>query len=179
MDDFIGKLLVIILAVFMLFIGPIMIITLKQDNNIQSYVDDCTQEFVSKARSTGYISTQNYLDLLDSLDSTGILFEVHITHSKRRVEPVFDEVTGEATGDFEIHYTDYTKSDIETIIFPPDISAYTANEKYVMNNGDYIQVTVQNRTPSFGTKMMQLFNTAYEGKNILTSSGGYIGNTAQ
>lgn len=179
MEDFIGKIVVIVLGVWLLFYLPVLVVSQKQDTAIQSYVDGHVEEFVNASIETGYISTQNYLKMMNALDNTGLIYDVSMTYSKRKVYPVFDETTGEPTGEYEVHYTDYVRDEIEDVIFPASKSAYSVNEKFYMNNGDHFQVAIHNASPTFGSRMMQILTTRDNFKTIISSYGGYVGNTAQ
>lgn len=179
MEDFIGKIVVVILGIMMLFYLPILVMTQKQDMAVQAYVDDHVQEFVDKTIETGYISTQNYLDMMNALDNTGILYQISVIYSKRKVYPVYDETTGAATGDYEVLYTDYFRDEIEAVILPETENAYTANKKYEMDQGDHFQVVVQNESPTMGSRLLQLLTTRDNQKTIISSYGGYVGNYAQ
>lgn len=179
MEDFIGKVVVVVLSMWILFYLPILVIAQKEDTAVQSYVDDKVEEFVNASVETGYISTQNYLDMMNALDNTGLIYDVSLTYSKRKVYPVFDETTGNPTGEYEVHYTDYFRDEIENEIFPDSQSAYTANKKFYMSSGDHFQVVVHNETPTFGSRMLQILTTRDNAKTIISSYGSYVGNSAK
>ncbi len=179
MEDF-SKIAVIILGMLFLFYMPTLVISQKLDNSVQTYVDDCVQEFVNESRSTGYISTQNYLKMIEQLDNTEIIYNISITHSKRVVVPRYND-EGVFTGEYDVVYNDFFKDEIEAVLFYTETSesAYSVNNKYKMNNGDYLQVTIQNESDTFGTKILSFISSTGNGKKILTTYGGHVGNVAQ
>lgn len=176
--DIVGKVFSYIFAVIVMFTVPVIIITVKLDQNIQTYANDAVEEFVDKARATGIITSTSYEEMIGRLDATGVTYDIYLTHTKTRVEPKVNEEDGSISVGASFSGTEeYFKADIFASLYPDaPSSGVTA---YYMENGDFIKVVAQNNTPTLGSRMLRMIYPGYEGKNILVAKSGYVGNETE
>lgn len=161
MQDFLGRVIVIFTSCLLIFIVPLLLITLKQDDTTQSYVTDAVTEFVDKSRATGHISVNNYEELIQRLDATGILYEIKINHYSSK------HGTGE-------NQELFIKSEILDVLY-----GSSSTSSYEMQLGDYLQVEVYNKTATLGHKVFSFFSGELRTGNISCVYGGYVGSNMQ
>ena len=171
MNDIVGKVMVYIFGSILLFIMPILNLMTKQDNTIQTVVNDATVTFIDKARSTGYISGTSYLEFMDRLDATGYVYEVHITHLSKEVLPKEG-----ATGDYSATWDATYEDEIGKELFPGTVNK--TDTTYLLKNGDFLKAVVTNKTETMGAKMLNMFGV-HTGTTIYESYGGLVGNEQQ
>lgn len=175
MGDILSKIVGAVLGCIVLFIAPVMLIAQKQDSIAQNYINNAVVEFVDNAKTSGKITPEAYEELCYDIDMAHMLCEIKITHSSAYTVPtdVYDSVTGYY--ETATYRYDYIKDDILAVMFPNT----GANQDYKMKNGDYIKVEVVNSTPTFGTRMVRMFNRSNPDVTLFTSYGGYVGNNVQ
>lgn len=162
-----SKIIAIILAVIILFLGPLLYMAQKQDTISQVYVSNETTKFVDSIKNTGFITRTMYMDYIKKIDQTHNLYKVEIAHSHKVVEPLYDESTGTFLNDFDIYYTNTYQDEI--------LGTFDQGEDYHFTQGDYISVKVVNRTKTLATKLMELFYRAdIPDEQILVTYGGMI-----
>lgn len=176
--DIVGKVFSFIFAMVVMFMVPVINISSKLDQNIQTYANDAVEEFVDKARATGIITSASYEEMISRLDATGISYDIHLTHTRSRIEPVFDETDGSI--DFGNEYDgteEYFNDDILSVLYPDiPVSGITS---YKMENGDFIKVVAVNSTPTIGSRALRMIFAGYDGKNIQITKSGYVGNESE
>lgn len=149
------------LGIFAMFFIVIAIYAAKLDYDSQSYCNDAVQEFVDKSRTSGYISANNYNEMISKMTGTGNLYDVTIVHQSKVCYP------GETDSDFLSNYYTYTKDEILDEIF-------NDSGTYKMKNGDYLRVSYSLKEATFGVKLYSFFTT-HTYKSIRGSYGGYVG----
>lgn len=169
MSDAFGRIVAIIASVFVLFFLPMIIVTQKMDNTAQAYIDNAVVEFVDNARATGVVSPQSYEKMCREIDTIQSNCLIEIRHSSRQAVSDGTEI--------EIQYYDYFKDDILAVMYPPA----GANQKYKMKNGDFISVTVYNKTPTLGTRLYRMIMPLYNpsGVTIYSTYSGFVGNNPE
>lgn len=168
MENALGRIIAIVCSVFVLFTLPLIIISLKMENMTQSYIDNAIVEFVDNSRSTAVITDFSYEKLCNQIDSVQSNCTISIKHSSKYV-------VADGTN-IETLYYDYFKDDILRKIYTPS----GLNDKYRMQNGDFISVTVYNNSPTLATQLYRLLLKKYNpsGKSIYATYSGYVGNNA-
>ena len=162
-----SKIIAIILSVILMFIAPLLYMAQKQDVISQSYVSNKTTEFIDSIKNSGYISMQMYMDYINKIDATNNLYNIEIVHAKKVVEPLYNENSGNFLEDNYIYYVNtYQDKILETL---------DKGEDYKFSQGDYISITVVNRTKTIATRLMELFYSSdVPDEQILVTYGGMI-----
>lgn len=173
MNDIIGKFAIIIFGIVLIFFVPVTIIALKQDNTAQSYIDNAVVEFVDNARATARITPQAYEKMIYKINSAHAPCEVKIWHSAKFVLP--DSEIGSDKYSNVVATEDYGKDVILSCMYPDD----TQSLDYVLKEGDYLKVTVQNESPTLGARLAGVLLPGYNQNSLFTTYGGYVGNETQ
>ncbi len=211
MNDILGRLASFLLSAIVLFIVPIMLIAVKQDDTKQTIIDDAVVEFVDNARASGQITAQSYQRMCTKVDSAQEACKIDINYDSAisysvPVDKNGNRIPTDQYGNVSSSYTgavfyqtvsateSYNKDAIIDRIYnvtdakgDPDYSSGTAVARdpaegtvpFELREGGYLTVTVQNTAPTMGTKFVRLFIPFYEGKTLLSSYSGYVGNTRQ
>ena len=170
MYDIIGRILAYIFGAFIMFISPVMLILLKSEETLQVIAQDAVVEFVDKASSSGQITESAYVDLVEQLDATGVIYDIKITHEKQRVTPYMEE---KADGSFEVikgNYATTYENFYNDEIFP----VISNGKPYYMDQSDYLTVTAVNKSPAMGSRIFMSINPFYEGRNIVGHHATYV-----
>ncbi len=160
-----SKVFAVCLTIIALFIAPINIQAQLQDNTLQSTVYAMTDDFVEQVRAQGKITQDMYLEFIQRLDATNLLYDVKITHSHSTVVPVYD-----STG------TTIATKTVDNITYTQDIlaSVYETEGVYLMSKGDMISVSVTNREPTLGQRLRRLLFFVSDSAAINVRDGGVI-----
>lgn len=170
----IDKIFEILFGVILIFFVPIMLLFLHMDQTTQTYANDIVEEFINKSCASSIITSSSYEDMVNSLDATGITYDIYLVHEKEQVEPKTDEDGDTILNSFAQYHEEYRGEEIFDTLFPND--GTEGNQSYYLNYGDYIRVVVENNTPTIGRRFFSIFNLGHTGKSILVSYGGYVGN---
>lgn len=172
MNDIIGKFAVIIFGIPFVFYIAIAIIALKMDNMSQTYIDNAVVEFVDNARASARITPEAYENMAYKISVAHSPCEIKIWHSAKYVNP-----GEESDGRYDAltYNEDYGKEYIFSKMYPDN---YTSKD-YLLKEGDYIKVTVQNETPTLGARLAGILLPGYNKNSLFTSYGGYVGNDTQ
>lgn len=159
----------VMFAVFLLIIAvifvPVLNTSLNADETSQGIIDNAVHTFVDDARKSGKITATDYEQMMASINTAQPLCDIHITYGK---EKYMSEDNG--TNIYEYH-DEYGETQILDVIY----TDAGDNEEFMMKKGDYLHVTVQNTTPTFGMKLFSLFiPKASTAKTITTTYGGYV-----
>lgn len=148
-------------AILFMFIVPMMFYFAKVDYDVQTVCDDAVHEFVDKSRTSGYVSANNYNQMIHKMSATGNLYEVHIIHESKICYP--------GGSSYDSNYYTYTTDEILSDIFDE-----TGAGTHIMKNGDYIKVQYTLKEPTIASKLFGAFST-HTRKSIKGSYGGYVG----
>lgn len=167
MLDIVGKTWAFIFGTLVIFIGTLMLFAQKQDIITQNYVDTVTQEFVDTSRATGTITKAQYQKFVTELDATKNIYSIEMYHYKEKTAPSSDSESS-----YQSYYDTSSRDRILNTI-------YDGSGTYIMNNGDFMKVTVTNTKPTFATQLLGIFigRPTSKGGQIYSSRGGYVGNT--
>ena len=162
-----SKVVAILIAVFVMFIGPLLYMAQKQDAISQVYVSNETTKIVDSVKNTGFLSRTIYMDFIQKIDKTSNLYKIEIAHIHRIVEPLYDENTGLFQNDYDTYYTNTYQDAV--------YEAFDQGEDYYFSRGDFISITVVNRTKTLATRIMELFyRSDIPDEQILVTYGGMI-----
>lgn len=154
------------IGIFVMFAIPICLYAIKTDYNSQSVCDDAVQQFVDRSRAAGYISANNYNDMISTITATGNLYNINIYHQSKICYP------GESQS-FDYNYMTYTTEEILDQLFDESGAG-----QYNMKNGDYLKVTYSLKDPTLGARIYSLWTT-HSYKSIRGSYGGYVGSAGE
>ena len=194
MSDSLGRMAAAYISIIMMFLVPITIVLVKQDDTRQVLIDDAVVEFIDNARASGEISPTAYDRFVSRVSAAYSPCDIQIYYESSHETPV---PTTDAAGNFN-GYTykralqTYGKDDITDYMFYETDAAgnvikdgsgrpVDADEKkdFPLKEGGYISAKVTNLSSTPGTNMIRLFLPQYGGKTLLTSYGGYVGNNKQ
>lgn len=148
-------------AVLFMFMVPVMLYFSKADYDVQTVCDDAVHEFVDKSRASGYISANNYNQMIHEMSATGNLYDIKIVHESKICYPGEDSYVS--------NYYTYTTDEILSEIFDE-----TGAGSYIMKNGDYLKVQYSLKEPTVAAKFYGMITT-HTRKSIQGSYGGYVG----
>lgn len=162
-EESLWKIAAILLAVMLLVINPLLHQFRRQEDIMSCIVHDETQSFVDRAREVGYISDVMWRQLQTGLGVTGLLYDIEIEHYTRTAYPIYDDL-GNFTDRYDIHYEGvYTLTILENI---------DSQGKYTMGLGDYLYITVKNRSATKAQVLGRLFQKKTAHALSLYSRGG-------
>lgn len=150
-----------------MFLSPLLYMAQKQDAISQIYISNETTKFVDNIKNIGFLNREMYMDFVSKIDNTNNLYNIEILHSHKIVEPLYDENTDTFLNDFNTYYGNTYHDEI--------LKTFDQGEEYYFSQGDYISVTVVNRTRTLATKLMELFYSSdIPNEQILVTYGGLI-----
>lgn len=165
----------IIIASIIMFIVPLTLIADRSDDISQLVVQTITAEFVDEVIKTGKITEDTYLKYIDSLATTGNMYEIDMELK------ILDENTSKIVTDNNptkignnTYYSIFT-SQIEDIIGDNQ-------GKIILKHGDVISITVKNSSKTLSQSLKNFYyNWAGSNSQIIaaTASGTVVidGNT--
>lgn len=135
-----GKMVSLILAVFLLFISPLFYISMKQDTLNQFHAMSELSYFVDSVRNIGYISENMYQSFERQLRKSGNIYEIEMIHYQ-----------GILYGDMQLqeHYYEIYTEEIRGLI--------QEKGEYFFRKGDYFTVKVYKKNQSMGERMQEMF----------------------
>ena len=165
MEDILGKVVSSIVAIIAFVFLPVILITLKTEDAVQSYVQSRTVSFIDDCRASGCISPQNYLTYVYAIGATGT-YDIQIEHQSSVAYPGQDPDTW-LNGSIA-----YYRDEILNEMFGAG-----SEQDYPMKNGDYLSITVQGKGSGI-TDALLMFFTGTDGGKVAVSYGGQVGGTA-
>jgi hypothetical protein len=166
MDSF-SKIISLFIAIILMFLFPVYYMAQKQDSISQLYVSSETTKFVDSIKNSGYVSKSMYEIFIKKIDMTGNLYEIELTHSHRKVEPLVDVSTNDILQDFSVYYYNTNEQDI--------YDAFDKGQDYFFHKGDYISIYVYNRNKTIATSMLEsILSKDIEDIQIAVTYGGMI-----
>lgn len=166
MESF-SKIVAIFLAVILLFISPLLYLAQKQDSISLLYVSGETTKLIDNIKNSGYISKRMYDNFIKSIDRTGNLYRIEITHSHRKVEPLMDVNTDAILQDYSVYFYNTYEAEI--------FEAFDRNEDYYFNRGDYISIQVSNKNKTTAVSILEsILSKDIEDTQIVVTYGGMI-----
>ena len=175
MGDSLGTVIVIAIAAILMFVFPLMTMADRTDDVSQLTVQTETTEFVDEIRTTGKITPEKYDQFVQSITSTGNLYDVDIEVK------VLDENPGVKTTQTSytkigenIYYTQYTTQILNEI-------EQNDKHKKVLKEGDIVTVKALNTNTTIAQLLRNFLyrvagndtsSIAASHSGIITSNGG-------
>lgn len=178
MTDYLGKIVTVILAFIACFLLPLYFSAQQSDNVTQSVVYSVTSDFVNQVEEQGYISQEMYMQFVQGLDNTNLLYDIEMNHSHQNVVPVFDG-NGQVVDTEKVEDVMYTEQILEVLYAEEktqeELDAGASQGIYHFSKGDTFSVTVKNReNTSSQTMSLALFRNVHQGSAIYVQCGGII-----
>ncbi|NLO99788.1 MAG: hypothetical protein GX386_05805 [Clostridiaceae bacterium] len=183
MDRAFWKVLAFLLCAVLMFLLPLMTILDRQDDIAYNIVLTECNRFVDACRDTGYITPRMYTEFINRISSTGNTYSIKMSHIKRSVSPVYNQINGilNFTGEYEITHINYGEHVILNILYPGNstLSENDKSRRYDMSMGDLFFVQVQNTGKTMATAIrdMMMFRDT-DNPGIFVRSGGMVRNEA-
>lgn len=163
MEDALMPFILVAIVVLTLFVMPVVNMSDKLDDTMQTIVDDAATEFVDRTRAQGYITYNDYQNLIDRLLSTGNTYDIDINLMSVKYLSDDDE-------EFNAAYVTDSYREITQ-----DLIDLTTGERYQMKAGDYLRIQIVQTSKNPGTR----FKESFFGHNVPSNFvryGGRVGN---
>jgi hypothetical protein len=169
MDDILGRIFVIFLAVLLMFIYPLLDTWERQDDLSYMTVYSSVVEFVDSVRNTGFMTPEMLESLRYTLAATGNSYNIEL---ERRSIMYVPSVSGIPEVVYKYEFTSQIQDALDQIT-----ASQGSNGKYLFNKGDYFYVSVRNTNKTQSTIMKQfLYATNMPALKIGVPYGGLIRN---
>ena len=162
MTDILGKLFSYILMAFALLMAMMSLLT-GIDRIMDSYVANKATSFVDICRTTGKIDPENYENFCNSIYRIGD-YEIELCHGKR--------VALWSTEGTEITHKEFYTEEILLKMYG---ESETENFAYLLNNGDYVKVSVRKEGKGFSGAFYEFFLDQATTTKLLASYSGVVG----
>jgi len=166
MNDILDRVIAILLFIALAAFLPIMLISMRIDQSMQTYMDTAVIEFVDNARVVSAIYPSEYEKFVADIDNVQAQCEIEICVT--RMISSYDAVSGQ----YESFPEEIYKTQILNVLYPD----YEDPEPYLLNKGDTITVTVKNTTPTFGEQIFLLSSKSTDTPTIFAKYSGMVGN---
>ena len=141
-----------VVAIFVLFLFPLIYFGLKQDLLTQTVVKMDTKQLVDDVRGKGYLTKEMFDHYLEKVGSTGVLYDIGLEHRERSYEPEYrfrtvDEIIEEQNKEFggsNVYHFYPVLTNIPAVTDPVDNSGLTMNTE----TNESILATAVNTPPS-------------------------------
>lgn len=155
-----SKIFASLLSIFLL----VMIFTLTV-SEYAGFIDDTSdtiskqavRDFVATAASKGYVDNRDYLDFQEKLNSTGVLYDVELTHYKKKYQPNYTDPKNYYTFEetFNVYYDQYYSGEILNTLFPNNGTEQDADiRKYTLSSGDMFKVNIKARSEKLSQRIL-------------------------
>lgn len=167
MENFLEKVLAMIIIVVMLFIIPLRYSFENQDDITYNVVYNEVNLFIQEVSDLGYISSNRYELLADKIGATGLVYDIDIEHKKKFYVP--DPVN--PLGYLAVYEGFYNRQILSDTIYDP-----VNPGDYTMGAGDFITVEVVNRGLTKAEVMKNMFYSGGIEGSIFVRIGGKVTN---
>ena len=141
MDNLLLKVFAAGMAIALMFGVPVMIMAGKTDDAASLYVQKATTEYTTNIRTTGYISQEDYDNLILTLASSGEAYDVEIIVQKLDQNPAKKD-SGSSTAIGQNTYViKYTTQVLEELPMS-------------LNEGDIVTVLVKRKSETWSERFM-------------------------
>jgi hypothetical protein len=175
MPNIISKIFAVILAVVAMFYIPAYQIYKQEENFTYVNTYEAVTDFVDNVRMKGYITPKMYEDFQQKIHVGDVLFEVEMLHQHKIYSPVYTDPqdTTSFTGEYQVHYDEFYGKQIKDVLYG-DSSTPMDERQYKLENGDFFQIYVENKT-KFKSTMLFDFLTGGLGSDPVVISIPYGG----
>lgn len=149
LGDSIITIVAIFLGAILMFVFPLMSLSERTDDMSQLAVQNATDEFVDRVRTTGKITLDEYERYLQTITATGNSFEAEITVYQLDENPGVKVTQAEMTKIGEnVYYNKYTSQVEEEL---------NRTGRMKLKEGDRIAVTVNNTNKTIAQLLRNFF----------------------
>lgn len=168
MGDSLGTVIVIAIAAILMFVFPVMTMADRTDDVSQLTVQNETTEFVDEIRTTGKITPEKYDQFVQSITSTGNLYDVDIEVKVLDENPGKKSVQVQRDKLGENYYFEVFNSQV--------MEKIDANQPYLLKEGDIVAVKVKNSTQTLSQQFKNFFYTVLgnDTYTIAADHGGIV-----
>ncbi len=159
-EDPIGVVFAMLLLIFGITILPMVIIQNNVDAQSRSAAEALVQDFADNARSTGYITREEYDKFKSDLVATGYTYHVEMLHRSKIVVPNGSTYT--------TAYNAYNFNDI--------LDMLETSGRYSMKSGDFFQIQLTTISETKGSGYLAAI-IGGPGQKMTIPAGGLVGNT--
>lgn len=150
MDDILGRILAILLAIILTFVPAILSITDDYDEVSQDVLTTNTYEFVNNVRNSGFVSIEQYKKYVSQISTMENIYKIEMVCEHKKYVPRYNDAGTFLNGYEEVTECFYQKDILKEMNADPD-------GRYYMSAGDFFYVKVRNKTVSLGAKFKNLF----------------------
>lgn len=162
MTDILGKIFSYILMTFALLLAIMSLLT-GVDRIMDSYVTNKATSFVDICRTTGKIDPDNYEEFCKSIYKIGD-YEVELCHGKR--------IALWSNGESQLMHKEFYSEEILDKMYGQND---TENYPYLLNNGDYITISVRKMGKGFSGGFYEFFLNNGNSSKLLVNYSGIVG----
>lgn len=148
-------------------------LSFRMDNTSQVYCEDAVHEFVDSARQSGYVSPNKYMQMVETMNNTGNIYEVSIYIESYNAIPQTDKDDNTIQNKYESSYKAYHTDEILDYMFPDT----GENQNWYLKNGDFIQVSYEIKNNTIASQLIGFLTTHHNLKTIFGNYSGYVGST--
>lgn len=174
-DAALWKLLGFILALYLLFVFPLVHALERQEEIGWQLAVDEVQVFLDSLRYRGYVDREMLEGFKRRLDMTGGHYRIRLEHLHQQYVPVYGDPTDPSTftGDYERVEEAFFMTDIEEKLYPATGPA----ETYPFSVGDHLVLCVENRSTSLADALKgMLYGQRQVGARAIIQVSGMVHN---
>lgn len=171
MPNALSKVFAVILAVLVLYYVPTYQIYKKEEDLAYVNTYEVVTEFVDNVRMKGFITPQMYEDFQSKLHIGNVLYDVQMVHQHKIYSPVYTNPgdLNSFTGKYEVQYDEFYWEQIEPYLFGTASSTDYKERKYKLENGDFFQVYVENKTKFKSTMLFDFLTGGLSSDAVVIS----------
>ncbi|WP_238996519.1 hypothetical protein [Paenibacillus pinistramenti] len=143
-----SKLTAALLAVLLLYYFPMMQNAKRQEDIAQLNEYRIVGAFVDAVRNKGYLSADMYEDFTAQLGTVLEGFDVELEHRHKKYQPEYSDPANPSTflEKYSVHEEAHYQAEILEQLFPATAAAAGDTRKYMLSEGDYFDVKVQDHS---------------------------------
>lgn len=166
MLNMLGKILAIFVLIISLFIVPVMNSANSQDDIIQSVAYKETTDFKDKICTQAKITQSSYLEFVNNLNNTGLLYDIEMVVTHSTVVPVYND-EGIVVKTKTVEQYTYTDEILKKV--------YSTDGVFELDKGDTISIIVTNKEQTLGQRLrIAVLHIPDYGDRILITVGGMV-----
>lgn len=181
LESSIWKILAFILALYLLFVFPLIHALDRQEDITYQLAYNEVNLFVDSVRDRGFISPEMMTGFFSRLQMTGLSYDVQMEHLHKKYIPLYTDPTDPTTftGEYAIISEGFYSSEINQVLYPSDLTIPEEQRVYKLSQGDTLSVHIVNNTPSLSSALKRfLFLQSGELSKTVVHIGGMVQNEA-
>jgi hypothetical protein len=179
LDNSLWKILSFILVLYLLFVFPLLHSLERQEEIAYQLAYNETNSFVDSVRDRGYLTPAMLEGFKRRLSQTGNAYEVVLEHLHKQYVPNYSD-PGDPTsflGTYAIVEEAFYQEEIQSVLYPSDVSIPLESRLYRMNQGDLFSVSLRSTSPSLASALKRLLLLQTKDMTpLLVHLGGMIQN---